>query len=384
MPLLTRLKSRLASWLVGKKPISTSSHGHIGSSRFDPIDQLPSFTLATAEQMRFDPQIRIGLAARNGLLMSAEVEVESDNPRIAEWVALQWQRIWQLASHQLLRAKLYGFLPIEVMYRAAQTGPFRGMLEVDALLDRHPSRARVLQSDGRIVGFELTDANSSHRDRVPAPKALVITFDAEFDHPYGHSLLSRAYPAWFEKWMAGGAKRTLRLRMIKDAYVGDIFWYPPSQTFQLEDGRTISYRDIAKELMEARLSGGAMALPLAYDQDGRRMVDYSPPHDTGAATSIFEWKRDVDLEIWKALEIPPEVIEASRRGSFSGRSIPLVVAASAVQTELAEIVRCVDRDVLQPLVRLNFGVEPDYLLRPKSVLETLRRAWQVIEDSPTG
>ncbi len=379
MSLLTRLRS----YLLGKKPISTPEAAPRGPGRIDAIDQLPPFTLAIAEQMRYDPQIRIGLAARNGLLMSAEVEVESDNARIAEWVVAQWKRIWQLASHQLLRAKLYGFLPIEVMYRTTQGGPFSGMLEVDALLDRHPSRARILQSDGRILGFELTET-TSQRDRVPAPKALIVTFDAEFDHAYGHSLLSRAYPAWFEKWMPGGAKRTLRLRMIKDAYVGDIFWYPPDRRFQLPDGREISWRDAAKEVIEARLSGAALTLPLIYDDNGRRLVDYSPPTDTGAATSIFEWKRDVDLEIWKALEIPPEVIEASRRGSFSGRSIPLVVAASAVQSELAEIVRCVDRDIFQPLVRLNFGVEPDYLLRPKPVLETLRRAWQVIDDSPAG
>lgn len=379
MSLLTRLRS----YLLGKKPISNPEAAPRGPGRIDAIDQLPPFTLAIAEQMRFDPQVRIGLAARNGLLMSSEVEVESDNARITEWVVAQWKRIWQLASHQLLRAKLYGFLPIEVMYRTTEGGPFSGMLEVDALLDRHPSRARILESDGRILGFELTET-TTHRDRVPAPKALVVTFDAEFDHAYGHSLLSRAYPAWFEKWMPGGAKRTLRLRMIKDAYVGDIFWYPPDRRFQLPDGREISWRDAAKEVIEARLSGAALTLPLIYDDNGRRLVDYSPPTDTGTATSIFEWKRDVDLEIWKALEIPPEVIEASRRGSFSGRSIPLVVAASAVQSELAEIVRCVDRDILQPLVRLNFGVEPDYLLRPKPVLETLRRAWQVIDDSPAG
>jgi hypothetical protein len=376
------LLNRLRSLLLGKKPISKAEAPPRGMGRIDPIDQLPPFTLATAEQMRFDPQIRIGLAARNGLLMSAEVEVESNNPRIAEWVVAQWKRIWQLASHQLLRAKLYGFLPIEVMYRLAPEGPFRGMIEVDGMIDRHPSRARVLQADGRIVGFELVSESSSTRDRVPAPKGLVVTFDAEFAHGYGHSLLSRAYPAWFEKWMRGGAKRTLRLRMIKDAYVGDIFWYPPDKVFHLEDGSTLTWRDIAKDIVEARLSGGALTLPLVYDDNGRRLTEYSAPRDTGAASSIFEWKREVDLEIWKALEIPPEVIEASRRGSFSGRSIPLVVAASAVQTELAEVVRCVDRDVLQPLVRLNFGVEPDYLLRPKPVLETLRRAWQVIEDSP--
>ena len=39
------------------------------------IDELPPFTLHTAELMRFDPQVRIGLGARNGLLMAAEVEV---------------------------------------------------------------------------------------------------------------------------------------------------------------------------------------------------------------------------------------------------------------------------------------------------------------------
>jgi hypothetical protein len=378
------LLKRLKSWLTARKPLSSQGSASHGASSVDAVDQLPRFTLAIAEQMRFDPQVRIGLAARNGLLMSAEIEVEAEDPRIALWIEQQWKRIWQLSSQQLLRAKLYGYLPIEVMYRTAHSGQFKGLIEVEALLDRHPSRARVLQADGRIIGFELAHDSVSRRDRVPAPKALVVTFDAEFDHAYGNSLLARAYPAWYEKWMRGGAKRTLRLRMIKDAYVGDIFWFPPGKQFQFQDGTKVTWREIAKEVSESRHAGAALALPLAYDDRGRRIVEYSPPHDTGAATSIFEWKRDVDLEIWKALEIPPEVIEASRRGSFSGRSIPLVVAASAVQTELAEIVRCVDRDILQPLVRLNFGVQPDYLLRPKPVLETLRRAWQVIEDSPTG
>ena len=47
--------------------------------RVDPtamrIDDLPPFSIQTAELMRFDPQVRIGLGARNGLLMAAEVEV---------------------------------------------------------------------------------------------------------------------------------------------------------------------------------------------------------------------------------------------------------------------------------------------------------------------
>ena len=73
---------------------------------------------------------------------------------------------------------------------------------------------------------EAAPRPASHGHDLFAPAALVCTFDAECANPYGCALLARAYPAWFEKWMPGGAKRTLRLRMIKDAYIGDIFWYP--------------------------------------------------------------------------------------------------------------------------------------------------------------
>src|SRR5438874_5925312 len=46
------------------------------------IDELPAFTLKTADLMRYDPQVRIVLGARNGLLMAAQVEVVGpQNPR---------------------------------------------------------------------------------------------------------------------------------------------------------------------------------------------------------------------------------------------------------------------------------------------------------------
>ena len=59
----------------------------------------------------------------------------------------------------------------------------------------------------------------------------------------------------------------------------------------------------------------------------------------------------------------------SRHG-FSGRWIPFVVALSAVQTELTEIIRCVDRDLLRPLSQLNFGASATYEIRPRSLVET--------------
>ena len=88
-----------------------------------------------------------------------------------------------------------------------------------ALLGR-PQPSASAQQNAVASGSGSNDAGERRIDLL-APQALVCTFDAECSNPYGCALLARAYPAWFEKWMPGGAKRTLRLRMIKDAYIGD-------------------------------------------------------------------------------------------------------------------------------------------------------------------
>jgi len=368
MHLLEQIRRRL----LRRRPVTNSLQRPSLESPAIRVDEIPPFNLRIADLMRFDPQVRIGLGARNGFLMGAQVDIVGDDQLVTEWVRRQWDHIWGTSSYQLLRTKLYGFLPLEVMYRETKGGPYDGAIEVDHLQDRHPRDVRVLQKDGQIVGFSMR-SKLPHKVSLVAPKALVCTFDAEFGNPYGCALLERAYPAWYEKWMEGGVKKIMRLRMIKDAYIGDIFWYPVDRVVQLPSGETVNWRDIAREMLEARLSGGAMTLPLMYDKDGHKLMDYTPPQDVAGATHIFEWKRDVDLEIWKALEIPPEVIEASSSGSgFSGRSIPFTVALTAAQAELAELVRCIDRDILRPVAQLNFGREPNYDIRPRPLIETYR------------
>lgn len=356
-----------------------------------PIDELPPFTLAVAERMRYDPQVRIGIGARNGLLMAAQVEVQGDDPEVVQWIEQQWQTVWHGYAHRLLRAKLYGFVPLEVVYRRIRRGPLRGMLEVARLIDHPPRAVRLLLQGDQIAGFVLgQDAPapggaaggdvlfSAARGHLPeakvrrlvAPEALVCTFDAECGNPYGCALLARAYPAWLEKWMPGGAKRTLQLRMVKDAYIGDIFWYPPERRFVLPDGREISFGELARQIVAARHSGGALTLPLVRDAQGHKLIDYTPPQSVPGHTPIFRWKADLDLEILKALEVPPEVIQAQSSGSgYSGRWIPFAVALSAVHQELAELIRCVDRDVLRPVAELNFGSGATYAIRPRSLVE---------------
>lgn len=343
-------------------------------------NDFPPFNLHVAELMRFDPQVRVALGARNGLLMSAQVEVTGPDAAVNQWVQAQWDRLWCACAQQLLRAKLYGFQPFEVVLRrgiSSRHAPRADQplaervdhIEIAELRDRPVHETRLLVRDDRPVGFVWNDGQ--HERRLLAPRGLVVTFDADCSRPYGCALLARAYPAWFEKWMRGGAKETLRLRMIKDAYVGDIFWYPTDRKVTLPSGEEVSWRDLAREITELRQAGGALALPLLRDRDGNKALDYSPPTPVFGHTQLLTWKRDLDLDIWKALEIPPEIIQAAPTGSgFSGRWIPFVVALSAVHSELAEIIRCVDRDLFRPLAQLNFGRQPLYDIRPRPLVET--------------
>ena len=337
-------------------------------------DRIPPFQLQTAELMRFDPQLRIGLGARNGLLLAAQALVASDDERVARWVQQQWDRLWSRGAQAMLRAKLYGFLPFEVSLQVAARGEFAGLIEARNLRARPPRQSRLLVRDDELCGFVWRPDAEAER-RLLAPQALVCTYGAEFDVHYGCSLLERAYPAWYEKYCEGGVKQTLKLRMVKDAYLGDVLWYPPDHKVETADGRSISWRDIAREVVESRSSGGALTLPMVYDDNGKRLVDYTPPRDTGDAAGIFRWKRDNDIELWKALEVPPEILEASASGSgYSGRWIPFTVAVSAVQSEFAEIVECVERDILRPLVQINFGPDATFEISPQPLQEVLTEA----------
>jgi hypothetical protein len=336
MSFLTRLREALLGRPVHEVPTAAAA-------AHSPLNhRIPPFHLQTAELMRFDPQVRIALGARNGLLSGAKVQVTGEQAEVVRWIEQQWSRLWCAHGQQWLRAKLYGYLPFAVEFRQVAAGEFRGLLEVARLREHHPRETRLLADQGEIAGF-VTGKDETEQTFV-TPRALVCTYGAEFDNHYGCSLLERAYPAWHEKWMDGGVKQTLRLRMLKDAYVGEILWYPPDRQVELADGRSLSWREIARDMVENRVTGGALTLPLLYDHDGRKLVDYTPPRETGNGSAIFDWKQDNDKEIWKALEVPPEIIEAAR-------------------------------DLLRPLARINFGVEPSYELATCSLLETYREAF---------
>ncbi len=326
----------------------------------------PPYQLWHSRVMVQDPVVRFGLDVRNAAITAGQVEVDSESEELTKWVGKQWDHLWGLYSRKLLKAKRWGSAAFRLTFKEDNNG----WLSIDGLEDFSPRDVRPIVYQNSPAGFKLR-GTVSEQEYVYAPRGLWVTFDAEFGSVYGKSILCRCYEPWVEKWMDHGAKKVSQLRMIKDAYRGDVAWYPMDKKITLKDGTELSWHDVMREQQENALAGATMTLPMIYDREGRKMVDYIRAKDTGNPQGIWEWADRLDRDIWRGLSVFEEVIQAASSGSgYSGRSIPLIMFVQACQVELDEIVECIDRDVMRPLAWMNMGREPDYRMRAVPLIDT--------------
>ena len=336
------------------------------------INDLPLFTAFQGRLMlRSDPVVSFAMNVRNACLMGADVEVTGDNERVVTWVKEQWETLWNQHRTKLTSAKRFGFAALQLTWKIKD-----GMLAIDSVKDFAPEDVRARTHEGKVIGFRVRGGGEKEVI-LKQPRAMWMSHNAEYGSPYGNGILRRQYPPWFEKWMPGGAKKLTQMRMLKDAFVGDVIWYPPNLTVDLPDGqggtRRIPWKDLLREMAENRKSGGVMSLPSFYDDKGNKLVDYKEPQSIPGGTDLFEWNDKLDQAIFMGADVPLEIVQAAETGSgFSGRSIPLMVVLSVCTEELTEIVKSVT-EPLRLVAALNFGGEPDFEIKPKSLVESMAK-----------
>ena len=331
------------------------------------VHDLPRFTIRIGRTMwRTDSIVRFSFSIRDAILSMADVEIAAENEAVGKFVKQTWETLWKLNRSCLTKAKRLGYHAVQINWETSDDG----MLEVDSCKEFEWEDVRPRTFRGQPVGFRVK------ADEVWSPRALWMSFDADAGFPWGQGLLNRQYPDWYEKWMDHGAKKLGQLAMIKYSVRGDQMFYPINQSFEYEEGgviKTIPWRDAVREIQENMLSGATIALPMHTNPDGqnRRLVEIeSGPTSTGVQGAAFEWEDRQDINIMKGADIAPEVIEAAASGSgFSGRSVPLMMTVQAVQSEFDDIVSQVDRQVIRPAAWLMFGGDPQYVMKPKSILE---------------
>lgn len=325
------------------------------------IKDLPMYTVFAGKMMLdSDPLIQYALNVRNAALSVAEVEITARRPDVKAWLESQWHTIWEVNGSKVRKTKQWGYAGLQPTFR---TNPRTGLIEIEDLKDFAPEDVRALESEGKVCGFRLKG------QPLMGPFALWLSFNTEYGSPYGKGLLRRMYGPWYLKWMTHGVEDLIKLRMIKDAYIGDIFWYAENQMAELPDGTQVSFRDLYRQISEKRLSGGAMVLPKVVDDKGHELTGYTPPQTVGGASDVFIWADRTDEAIFRGSDIPLEVVKAQENGGFSGRSIPFMTLLGVCNQEFADYVQPIER-YLKMMAWLNWGADQEFEIKPKSLVES--------------
>lgn len=363
--------NKIRKWLLGKP--ATGAYKGVSYTRFNRHRDLPPFTFKTITEMLLDPTIRLGLAMRAAPLSQAEFAikkgeqweegVKADRPEVGRFVHAQIKRIWKFELHKILSAQVWGWSAGEVTYRLIDN-----QVHVDGILHRLAHDVFALHEDGEVKAVRFKRVGRVGDVDVRFPRSFWHAFDPEAESPYGWSVLRGAHSPWVDKASDGGALDTRRLFMFKDAYGGTDITYPPG-VIDIEGKGVVPARDIARELGEQLTAGGTTARPAQYDENGKPLWELTRATVPSNPSHILDYPKDLDIEMLRGLEIPDDVLTSEGSGAWQGKQVPMMAFYVNADRWLAQVVRVVVTQILEPLVLLNWGRAEEFQVTTKPLAE---------------
>jgi hypothetical protein len=327
------------------------------------IDNRPRFTWLEAERMRDDPQVQFGLRILEAPLYGLQWKVTADSDRLGRWIDRELTRAYRRILPRVGIAHEYGASGGELVFQARRVAG-RTEIHFKDFEELHPRHAKPLVWErgprkGKLAGLAVNDS-SAGRGTIYLDKLHSFWFrgEARFGEWWGRPRLAGAFEPWLEKRGRHGAISARQL-FYKKCFRGPMLRHPAGYTDFGDENSShlISNQDIARELGEKFESGGVLAFINTVDQKtGKYLWEWEDPKSFGDVAGILEYPRQLDKEILDGLGIPKELLEASTTGSgFSGRAIPAQMFFCSLDKWAAVLVEAIDRQILRPLVRMNFG-----------------------------
>jgi len=321
----------------------------------------PPFSLTVIQEMLADPRVIFGLWLLKGpILANSRFFIECENEDVKEFLVRNVTRFWKNSAARALKAIEWGYSGSEVMYRVNE-----GKIEFDILKDLHSQDLMAVTHDGSLVGFTVRNVPDPHTKQgrhkifLGIPKGFWHTHWRTHHPWYGLSRLYGAHIPWWEMWSDGGYRDVRRLWFHKNAFEGGTMYHPPGIT-RTKDGLTISNKDLAREMIEKKRTGGTLTLPNTMGADNVRSWEYIPPMANQIPAGLMEYGQSLKEELFEGMGIPPEVFQnaTSGFGAASGRQIPEEAFFSILQEMTQWLISDADNQIFRHLVRINFGEVP--------------------------
>lgn len=337
----------------------------------------PIFNYLLVREMLQDPRITYGLRLLKGpIVQSTQFEIASVTGEVDDYIHAQLERFWRFSAIKALKALEWGYSGHECLY--LERGPY---VTFEILKDMDPPDLTCVTYRGEVVGMKVRNVRGKEIGKnqcyVGIPKAFWHVHDRDRHPFYGLSRLYGCHVPWWEVWSEGGYRDVRKLWFHKNAFEGGVMYHPPGVT-RLQDGAVVSNKDLARELIEKKRTGGVLTLPntVTGPSGDARAWEYQPPQGNTIPSGLLEYGELLRTEELEAMGIPPEIVESQSSegfGSSSGRQIPQMAFFSILQDIAAWLLYDFDKQILRHLVRINFGDEAamSYEVKPLPLIETV-------------
>lgn len=315
------------------------------------------------EPMLVHPNVQIALDYYKSGIAGAEFEVSTTRPDVRVFVEEQLERLWSVSLPRVQEGYDYGWLGAEIIYRRDELG----RLAFDDIKTFHPRDVRLLNRGHEYYGVRVSNVAGSNGDVdlwgpcVGVAKGFWYAHRARRGSVWGTSQILGAWRPWRRLAYQDGGEDVLDMAVYRFGIRGPVVKYPPGMPNvdpARRDPRGPSNEEAAQDLAEKYKAGGSITLPSTRDNQGNPQWEVDLPHSGDALNvdSLLNYAGDLEKQISLGCGVPPELLQAADTGSgYSGRQIPLEAFYDGQQTVARDIVRAFREQVIEPLVRWNFG-----------------------------
>jgi len=231
------------------------------------------------------------------------------------------------ARQEILRAILYGFYCVEVIWRAGE-----GRIDIARMIGKHPRR--FIFTPERELRL-LTLQNAIEGEPVPERKFIVFTY-GDSDNPYGRGLGQKLWwPVWFKK---NGIKFWLVFleRFGMPTVKGK---YPP--------GTTPEQQQALMDAIEAIQTDTGVKIPDSMD------IEFLEASRAGTVT-YEELCEYMDRQISKAVLGQTLTTEVGERGAYAASKTHNEVRQEIVEADADLLDACLNETLIRWIVDYNF------------------------------
>jgi phage gp29-like protein len=294
----------------------------------DVVLQKKGLTVAAYSDLLYDAHVSSCIQSRKAGVLSLEWDITNADSYIIEDVKdmLQELDIYQIIT-DILEATLYGYKPLEVFWRYENN-----KIIVKDIIGK-PSDW-FIYDDLNILKFLHKD--SMDGIIAPAFKIIVARHNASYTNPYGESVLSRCFWAWFVK---------------KEVFK---FWTKfaekygmPFMVGKLEGAPDDESLDEFRDALDTLLQDGTIAIP-----DGKDIQSFQT-NQTSATEAYEKLLSFCNAEISKSVLSQTLTTEQGDKGTQALGTVHQTVRKDVVDSD-KKLVESVFNTVIKWYVRMNY------------------------------